>query len=352
MRTVRSQSERPLVGDSTLRAETRIGKSVSFGDPPRREVRSMFTIHYSLFTVCCLLFTVSFFLTACGKKGSPTLKAYEKPEAPSGLRLIHRENMITLSWSYGKKENLKTFYILRAEDTEFKKIAPVSQGENSYTDTNFKTGETYKYKVVAQSLKNVLSNDSNVVTIKPLTVPPAPKNVSAQMGNDSLSISWESAGEGIYYNIYKDIEKGKYGITPINNVPVKTAPYSDNFDLTKPVYYSIRSALNNESRNEGPASDEIEVNPANFIPSKPDGLQTIVAGDKVVIAWNENPETWVLKYRVYRKTNEKDGFILLGESVTPAFTDREKTGKKHAYRVTAMGPSKESESSKAVSVDF
>jgi len=219
---------------------------------------SAFSFQLSAFNFIVLCFL----LFSCGKKGPPTLKAYEKPEAPLGLKLIHRENMITLSWSYGKKENLKAFYILRAEDTEFKKIAPVSKDENSYTDTNFKTGETYKYKVVAQSLKNVLSNDSNVVTVKPLPVPPAPKNVSAQMGNDSLSISWESAGEEIYYNIYKGIEKGKYGITPINDVPVKTAPYSDTFDLTKPVYYSIRSALNNESRNEGTASDEIEVNGA------------------------------------------------------------------------------------------
>jgi len=38
---VRSQSERPSVGDSTLRAETRIGKPVSFGDPPSREAGSL-----------------------------------------------------------------------------------------------------------------------------------------------------------------------------------------------------------------------------------------------------------------------------------------------------------------------
>ena len=71
--------------------------------------------------------------------------------------------------------------------------------------------------------------------------------------------------------------------------------YSDTFELTKPIYYTIRSLLNNEYRNEGPASDEIEVNPADFVPLRPEGLQAIFAGDKVVISWKESPETWVKK---------------------------------------------------------
>ena len=32
------------------------------------------------------------FLAACGKKGDPTLKAYEKPAAPSTLSAMHRED--------------------------------------------------------------------------------------------------------------------------------------------------------------------------------------------------------------------------------------------------------------------
>ena len=52
-----------------------------------------------------------------------------------------------------KKENLKEFHILRAEDSSFQKIASVTKDESSYTDVNFKTGALYKYKVVAGSLK-------------------------------------------------------------------------------------------------------------------------------------------------------------------------------------------------------
>ncbi|MBI4691419.1 MAG: hypothetical protein HY754_14305 [Nitrospirae bacterium] len=310
----------------------------------------MYLSHKKKLFVLCL--SIIIFLNSCGKKGPPTLKAYEKPETPSGLKAIHKENNIILSWSYTQKENIKGFDILRSEDTAFQKIGNVAGEENSYTDTDFKIGVVYRYKVIARSLKNVLSDDSNVITIKPMSVPPAPTNVLFHVGDNSLSISWDSSGDGVFYNIYRTFEKGKYGFNPINNELVKTNSYTDGLELNKPVYYTVRGVLDNETRDEGPSSVEIEVNPADFIPSRTKGLQTVSTGDKVVIMWAENPEMWITKYRIYRMTVETEGFKLIGESVTPAFADREKTGTKHIYRVTAVGPSKESEFSETIKVDF
>ena len=292
-------------------------------------------------------------LVSCGKKTAPTLKAYEKPLAAAALKAIHREDRIILSWSYtSKKENLKEFYILRTEDSSFQKIAAVSKDTNTYTDVNFKTGALYKYKVVAGSLKKVLSDDSNILIIKPGIVPPAPKNISFKVGNDALNVSWDSTGENVLYNIYRTAEKGKYNINPANKEPLTALKYSDTLETGIPVYYTIRSLLSKEFRSEGQASGEIKVDPSNFIPSKPEGFQTVVADDRVVISWKENPEMWVTKYRIYEKVNEKDGFKLVKESVTPAFTLREKTGMKHIYMVTAVGPLKESEPSETVTFDF
>lgn len=314
---------------------------------------SLFTIHYSLISVYCLLFAACIMLVSCGKKTPPTLKAYEKPSAPAAVKAIHREDRILLSWSYtSKKENLKEFHILRAEDSSFQKIASVTKEENSYIDVKFKAGTPYKYKVVAGSLKNILSEDSNVIAIKPESVPPAPKNISFKVGNDSLNVSWDSAGENILYNVYRSAEKGKYSINPVNKEPLTALKYADNLGTGSPVYYTIRSLLNKEFRSEGHASGEIMIDPSTFIPTKPEGFQTVVADDKVVISWKENPEMWVTKYRIYEKLNEKDGFKLVKESVTPAFTLREKTGTKHTFRVTAVGPVKESEPSEMIAIEF
>ncbi|MFH1014990.1 MAG: fibronectin type III domain-containing protein [Nitrospirota bacterium] len=296
---------------------------------------------------------ILFLLIACGKKGPPTLKAYEKPSAPAAVKAIHREDRILLSWSYtSKKENLKEFHILRAENSSFQKIASVTKDESSYTDVNFKTGALYEYKVVAGSLKNIISDDSNIIAIKPEVVPPAPKNISFKVGNDALHISWDSAGENVLYNVYRTAEKDKYSINPTNKEPLTASKYSDNLETGSPVYYTIRSLLSKEFRSEGQASVEITVDPSTFIPTKPEGFQTVVADDRVVVSWKGNPEMWVTKYRIYDKVNEKDGFKLVKESVTPAFTLREKTGIKHTYMVTAVGPLKESEPSETVTFDF
>ena len=306
-----------------------------------------------ILAVYCLLFAACLMLVSCGKKTAPTLKAYEKPLAAAALKAIHRENRIILSWSYSsKKENLKELHILRAEDGSFQKIASVTKDESSYTDVNFKTGILYKYKVVAASLKKVLSDDSNIVAIKPESVPPAPKNISFKVGNDALYISWNGAGGNVLYNIYRTAEKGKYGMNPVNKEPLTAPKYSGALETDKPVHYTIRSLLNKEFRSEGQASAEITVDPSTFIPSKPEGFQTVVTDDRVVISWKENPEMWVTKYRIYDKVNEKDGFKLVKESVTPAFTLREKTGMKHIYMVTAAGPLKESEPSEVIAFEF
>jgi len=305
-----------------------------------------------IFIIYCLLLTVYCLLISCGKKGPPTLKSYEKPDPPSAFKAIHREDSILLLWSYNKKENLKCFHIFRSEGTDFRRIASVSKDENSYNDINFKTDVIYKYKIVAQNPREVLSNDSNVVTIKPVSVPHAPKNISFRIGNNALSVSWEGTGEGILYNIYKSSEKGKYDINPVNDVPLKAASFADNLELSRPVYYTVRGLLNNEVRDEGYASSEIEVNPLTFVPSSPRGLEMVLMEDKVVLLWKENPETWVMKYRIYRRLSEKEEFMPIGAVVTPAFVDREKTGTKHTYKVTALGPSKESEPSEMVTVNF
>ena len=53
-----------------------------------------------------LLIVPLLFLTACGKKGAPTLKEYEKPPAPSSLKAIHREEKIVLLWNYPKEKRV------------------------------------------------------------------------------------------------------------------------------------------------------------------------------------------------------------------------------------------------------
>jgi fibronectin type 3 domain-containing protein len=301
----------------------------------------------------CLLLSALCLLVSCGKKGDPTLKSYEKPPPPSALKAIHRESEIILLWDFPKDNEsaIKGFHLMKMIPSahplekgisgDFKKFAFLENDKRSYRDADFKAGSEYKYKIVSLSLKDVISNDSNIIEIKPGTSPLPPQNISFKVFNDSLTLSWESSGEGIFYNIYKSDKQGLYSLFPVNKEPVQGTSFKDTFDFQKPVYYTVRSLTTSNIRDEGPASEEIKADPFDFVPSAPNGLQAIATKEAIYLLWKEPPETWVVAYRVYCEMKKNEGFILIGESITPSFIDKNNPFMKRNYRVTAMGPARE-----------
>ncbi len=80
-----------------------------------------------------------------------------------------------------------------------------------------------------------------------------------------------------------------------------------------------------------PESEEIAV-----LPDAPTRLAAVYTQKSVVLTWDEIQGMEVKFYRIYR--SEGKDFIVIGESVTPAFTDRNiEPSKKYLYRVTAVG---------------
>ncbi len=305
-----------------------------------------FTVYYRLRTVCCLFFLALLLLTSCGRKGPPTLKAYEKPEKPSGLTVVHREKRIILSWSYpGKlRPTIKGFQVLRSEGEGFERKAFVDSEQGSFSDEDFSVNVSYRYRVVVESLKGVLSDGSESGPIVPNPLSPPPDDMRFAVGSDAIEISWKGSGEGVCYNIYKSVEEGKYGDVPLNAEPVCAAVFKDSLLLPEqPVYYTVRALHNTPLKDEGFPSGELTVKPSDFVPSPPSELATVRTDDRTYLVWKESPESWVKRYRVYRKREGAEGFTLIGEVNVPAFTDREKSETKTWYMVKALGPSAESQ---------
>jgi fibronectin type 3 domain-containing protein len=292
---------------------------------------------------CCLVMAACFLLPACGKKGAPTLKAYEKPEPPSRVTAICRRSEIILHWDFPKDRQsmIKGFYLMRASDGDFEKIAFIENNKRIYTDTDFKPADTNRYKIISLNLREITGHDSNVVEVKPQTLPEPPGDLSFAIEYNALALTWKSPENGFSYNIYKSNTPGMYPEAAFNKQPVKELSFKDVFDVTKPVYYTIRSIVGDSVRYEGPSSAELSVNPQEFVPSQPEKFQAIAAPDSVYLIWKESAETWTTGYRVYRETKKKEGFVLIGEPQIPSFTDKEKPSSKRSYRVTAVGPGRE-----------
>ncbi len=304
----------------------------------------MFLNHRWLFSlVCAFACAACFSLFACGKKGDPTLKSYEKPEPPSQLTARHREAEIILSWNYpkSKEPSIKGFHLLKSTGGDFEEVTLLNNDQRSYIDTRFEINAEYHYKAVAENLKGVLSKDSNILVIKPMTPPAPPKNLSFTVTYDSLMLTWDSAGKDMGYNVYKSENPGVYSLKPVNREPLKELSLKDVFTINKSVFYTIRSITGSDMRDEGPASIELVINPEEFVPPAPENLHAVSTQNNVYLIWKESAATWVGSYRIYRETNKQVGFIAVGETQTPSFLDNETPVTKRNYRVTALGPGKE-----------
>jgi fibronectin type 3 domain-containing protein len=280
-------------------------------------------------------------LTACGKKGEPTLKAYEKPEAASGLKAIHKESKIIISWEFpkAKQQAIKGFHLLKSSGDDLKRIAFLEQDIRSYTDPDITIGQEYRYRIVSESLQGITS-ESMILIFTPQPLPPAPSTISFTIRHDAITLTWERPNDTSYFNIYKSTKQGKYSLTPLNPEPVNDPSFQDSFDINRIVFYTVRSVTGTPTRDEGPPSEELTVNPLEFVPSSPQELMAVPMETNVYLIWKEPSETWVTGYRIYREENQA-GYVFVGSTQTPSFIDGEKATAKRNYRVTAVGPSKE-----------
>ncbi len=285
----------------------------------------------------CLILTIS-----CGKKGNPTLKVYEKPFSPANITSFHRHDGIYLFWQYPVQESqkIKGCQVLKSVDggVNFKELVFLNPQELSYTDRDFTVGNNYYYKLRCLSHRGVLSDASEIIKISPVKPPEKPREILSTIKNDSIEIRWQIHPEA-KANIYKTFEKGSYSLYPINSKPLSDNIFIDKLEPSRIVYYTVRPLWGTQIRDEGISSDEIEVNPAFFMPSSPSGLTYAYAQEKIYLLWKENPENWVKGYRVYKKSNPEEEFILIAETSIPVIVDAAPFASTTLfYYVTALGP--------------
>jgi len=298
----------------------------------------------------CVLSSLFF---ACGKKGDPTLTSFEIPIPPSSLTAIHREGVITIRWDYPRtrESSIAEFIVMRSSGVEFEKISHVSANMRTFVDSTVKIGDTYRYKVISQNFRGVYSGDSNTVEAAPVQPPVPPTKIAYVIKDATAIISWEPLGADIRYNIFKADEKGAYGLTPLNPAPLADPVFRDAFSVNKTARYTVRSLRGGTIRDEGPASSELIVDPADLVPSQPQDLRAYPAQDGVYLSWAEFTEPWVTGFRIYKRV-ESGHYVLTGQTQIPSFLDKGPSDLRRDYRVTAVGPGKEGPAAEIQNVMF
>ncbi|MEM3611770.1 MAG: fibronectin type III domain-containing protein [Thermoplasmata archaeon] len=164
--------------------------------------------------------------------------------------------------------------------------------------------------------------------------PGIPQNLNAKVSRTNITLTWEPPVESIVdgYYVYKNNTK-------IATLPSTTLTYVDS-DITKGVSYRYDvSAYNTEGEGE-PATIYVT---AQYAPSAPQNLRSIVHTDVVVLKWElpaDDGGAPIYSYRVYRDDTLLAVLTAGGDFETPPlcqYADTEiQAGAIYHYNVSAM----------------
>ena len=193
---------------------------------------------------------------------------------------------------------------------------------------------------------------SDLESIEPKIIPLPPRKVKANMFEDRIEIRWDPPRWNINqtwppivlgYNIYRMEEGGEEELPQrINSRCRNQAKFEDkNFLFGKVYQYFVRAAAASEPPYfESDDSELIEITARDvFPPAVPAGLMSVAGENFIAISWSENREEDLAGYRVWRKAEDGDEYILLTQDPIRENTYTDTTvekNKRYYYAITAQ----------------
>ncbi len=182
--------------------------------------------------------------------------------------------------------------------------------------------------------------------------PAAPTGLTATAGDTLVNLDWTDNTEPDLdgYYVYRSQAGGPYDLITAN--PLSLSEYQDT-GLANGVTYHYTVSAVDVSGNESEPSADASATPVDQPPSAPTGLSATPGNGQVSLDWNDNAESDILGYNVYRSEISSRPYTLLntaGPVVDSSFVDSAVTnGTTYYYVVTAVDASSESDPSAEVS---
>jgi subtilisin family serine protease len=184
------------------------------------------------------------------------------------------------------------------------------------------------------------ANDALAGGTPPDTTPPAdPTGLGATGGNGSVSLNWNNNGESDLagYRVYRSTSSGG-GYSAISGL-ITNSNMTDNGVSNGTTYYYVVTAEDN-SGNESGNSGQASATPSGgdtTPPANPTGLGATAGDGSVSLDWNNNGESDLAGYRVYRSTSSGGGYSDISGLISgSAMTDNGvSNGTTYYYVVTA-----------------
>ena len=168
----------------------------------------------------------------------------------------------------------------------------------------------------------------------------APVGLAANAaGTTQIDLSWNAAGGATSYSVKRSTTSGG-PYTTISSGVVATSYNDTGLTSGTPYYYVVTAQYGStESTN----SDEASATPP--VPSSPSGLAAApVSATRIDLAWSA--ASGATSYHVKRSTTDGSGYVTVGNSTTPAFSNTGlAAGTRYYYVVTAIYGATESANS-------
>lgn len=325
-------------------------------------------------------------LAGCAQTGPPLPPSLEVPRAPSDLHATRKGNAVTLTWSEPRLTTdrqsvryLGPTHICRSTAADMSECGntvgetpapvrrpPPTQQETPQTATDVlppalqeqnPTGEiTYAVEVLNRNGRS--AGLSNRVRVPAAPTLPPPADLTAELNDDGVSLTWTALGETkdnslLYhrYRIYRREESsGKDSIAgEIAAGDAGPMHFLDSgFEWEKTYFYRITVVTivpqpKGEVQVEGDDSLAVSVVAHDvFPPAVPTGLQAVASGEGqkpfVDLIWAPVTNPDLAGYNVYRRDADGSPTKLNSDLVkSPAYRDRTAIpGKTYFYSASAV----------------
>ena len=226
---------------------------------------------------------------------------------PTDLTATVGEGGVSLSWRAPTTfaAPVTGYQVLRRHvgvDAEgvFNVIGTTGASKTTYTDAGIEGGETYVYGVKSRSGDSV-SGFSNFVRVDVPPPPSAPVNLSASVGDGSVSLSWDDAGNAtiVAYQVrYKTGVLWDPDWTDVDGSSASTTSHRVT-GLTNGTAYTFEVRAKNAG-GEG-ASSSVKATPVPP-PLAPVNLSASVGDGTVSLSWDDAGDATIVTYQVRYKT--------------------------------------------------
>jgi fibronectin type 3 domain-containing protein len=188
-----------------------------------------------------------------------------------------------------------------------------------YVDVGLTSGTTYFY--VVSSVNTVATCESanstvgSAIPTGPTCTPPPAPTATAIASNGQVTLTWTASTGATSYAIARSVTSGT-GYATIQVASVGTT-FSDLNVVNGTTYYYVITASNGTCSSGNSA--EVSAAPTCTPPAAPTGIVATPNNGAVALAWTA--PTGAVSYRVLRSTTSGSGYLMVGTSSTPAFTD-------------------------------